>query len=223
MRLTDVVWHRQDEVILARDATQASSPVAAGADISIAAIASAGLGVLPEVLPGAASQEVFANRLRKGHVCFLARAGGEVVHYTWLGFGQWSFPDIGVQIPLSETEAYLYDGYTAPAWRGRRIYPATAAVLLRHAAAGGIGRVFARVARRNPAGIAGLERVGFRGIMGVTSVRLLGVLGIYRASSVDREDGVGLLISRGARMRPGLLMWNGRGQSGVRLNLPANV
>ena len=76
--------------------------------------------------------------------------------------------------------------------------------------------------RHNPAGIAGLQRVGFRGSMGVDSLRLFGVLGVYRAwGAADLEDGVGLLVSRRARMRPGLLVWNGYGRSGIRLNLPA--
>ncbi|MGH2404610.1 MAG: GNAT family N-acetyltransferase [bacterium] len=216
------LWHRQDEIILAFHTAAAIPSIAPGADVSISAATPDDHAATPEGLPPDASRRLFAERLLRGHVCFLARVGGEVVHYTWLGFGPWKFPDIGVEIPLSGAEAYLYDGYTMPRWRGRKIYPATAAVLLHHAQERGIRHVFARVARRNPAGIAGLERVGFRGTLGVTSMRLFGVLGIYRAwGDANLEDGVGLLVSRRARMRPGLLVWNGRGRSGFRLNLPA--
>lgn len=79
------------------------------------------LAEMPE-RPG--SEEAFRTRFRRGHVGIGAFDGDSIVAYTWCdlenfaGFGQGA-----ILRKLQSDEAYLYDAYTLPAYRGRGIVP----------------------------------------------------------------------------------------------------
>ena len=58
--------------------------------------------------------------VRAGNACFVAKVGSEVVARGLLGTGNLHFEDYC--IVLGDGEVYLTGGYTAEAWRGRRIH-----------------------------------------------------------------------------------------------------
>ncbi len=58
--------------------------------------------------------------VRAGNACFVAKVGSEVVGRGLLGTGNLHFEDYC--IVLGDGEVYLTGGYTAEAWRGRRIH-----------------------------------------------------------------------------------------------------
>ena len=60
-------------------------------------------------------------RLAEGHLCLGARRDGELIAFTWCCPETWSYCG---RLALLPNEAYLYDAYTALAFRGRGIAPA---------------------------------------------------------------------------------------------------
>ena len=58
--------------------------------------------------------------VRAGNACFVAKVGSDVVARGLLGTGNLHFEDYC--IGLADGEVYLTGGYTAQAWRGRRIH-----------------------------------------------------------------------------------------------------
>lgn len=63
------------------------------------------------------------RRWSRGHVCYLAAAGGKPVAYLWIAFDGWRAVDAEDAHPLPESAVFLYDAVTMAAWRGKSIYP----------------------------------------------------------------------------------------------------
>jgi len=63
----------------------------------------------------------FVERMNKGNTCYCAKHQGRIVAYTWIDFEECRL--IEHIFRLKEGEAYLYDMYTMPAFRGRNIAP----------------------------------------------------------------------------------------------------
>lgn len=66
-------------------------------------------------------ERTFIERFSKGDLCLGARRGDELVAFSWASLGLWSYWG---RLELNESEAYLYDAYTALPHRGRGIAPA---------------------------------------------------------------------------------------------------
>lgn len=61
------------------------------------------------------------GRFQRGWKCYVARAGGEIVHCTWLA-RSWA-ESIGHRfIIMKDDEAYTADAYTAKAWRSKGLH-----------------------------------------------------------------------------------------------------
>ncbi len=94
----------------------------------------------------------FLARLDAGMVCFVAKIDGRVVAYNWAMLR--SGEDDGDTIELGPGEIYTTDGFTAAAYRGRKIHTETLAYMLRAAQAEGyldaytLASVFKRRARK---------------------------------------------------------------------------
>jgi len=59
------------------------------------------------------------ERFDNGDLCLAAWVDGEIVAFTWADLKVFSFKTY--RFPLQENEAYLYDAYTSPQFRGKRI------------------------------------------------------------------------------------------------------
>lgn len=114
-------------------------------------------------------------RLRAGQTCAVVRAGGAVVGYCWSTTAPASVEEVRCRVVPAADEVYLYDAYTAPAWRGRRLFPAMLAALLDAARAQGRRRALIFVLASNRASRRAIERAGFRRFLAVTRVEVLGV------------------------------------------------
>jgi GNAT superfamily N-acetyltransferase len=105
-------------------------------------------------------REKFVARLDAGIVCFVAKIDGRIVAYNWAMFR--SGEDDGDTIVLGPGELYTTDGFTAPAYRGRKIHTETLAYILQTAQAEGyldaytLASVFKRRARKTH------DRLGWR-------------------------------------------------------------
>jgi GNAT superfamily N-acetyltransferase len=67
------------------------------------------------------SEEKLLARFNDGQKCFGAKYQGKIVSFTWSNFG--SCHDLLYKFPLRDDEAYLYDAFTLPSFRGKGIAP----------------------------------------------------------------------------------------------------
>jgi len=76
------------------------------------------------------TEEQIRARLNKGHQCIVLKNGGTVAGYTWADFSELS--DAACDYELSPGQAYLYDAYIAPKFRGRGLAPYMRVEAYRH-------------------------------------------------------------------------------------------
>jgi ribosomal protein S18 acetylase RimI-like enzyme len=67
------------------------------------------------------TEEQIQARLDKGHLCILVRNGERIAGYTWADFDEVN--DAACDYELRPGEAYLYDAFIAPEFRGRSLAP----------------------------------------------------------------------------------------------------
>ncbi len=87
--------------------------------------------------------EQIADRFRRGNIAVGAFDGDELVAYTWCNLDH--IGGIGQKSPqryLTEEEAYLYDAYTLPAYRGHALVPHLRTELYRILQAEGRRRIY---------------------------------------------------------------------------------
>ena len=65
--------------------------------------------------------ESFQSRLDARHVCIVVKDAGRVVGFTWAN--PQDVHDSSCDFPLASGQAYLYDAYVAPAYRGKGLAP----------------------------------------------------------------------------------------------------
>jgi GNAT superfamily N-acetyltransferase len=73
-------------------------------------------------IPGRSiSEEVLATRLKEGKKCYGIRYQGQLAAFTWVDLKEFGMS--GKRVLLKENEAYLFDAYTLPAFRGKGLAP----------------------------------------------------------------------------------------------------
>jgi hypothetical protein len=63
------------------------------------------------------------ERMRLGHIPWLARVSAEPVAWGWNATRQFAIGELGIARALPPRTRYLWDFVTVPEWRGRGIYP----------------------------------------------------------------------------------------------------
>jgi len=136
-----------------------------------------------ELLPAAAVEDYLAfrpdarrdrilPRWAAGNLCFVARHEGRIVACGW-GTAAAAWTDyLQCAIELAPGDAYLYDGYTLPEWRGRGIFQALCAEELRALQRAGHRRAIRATAVHNAVALHVHTRGGFRPIGSVVRYRL---------------------------------------------------
>lgn len=81
------------------------------------------------------TEERLRTRLAKGHLCVVLKHEGQIAGYTWADLDRVS--DYACTFPLGADEAYLYDAYIAPKFRGRSLAPYLRAESYKHLHAAG--------------------------------------------------------------------------------------
>ncbi len=64
----------------------------------------------------------YKKLLDQGKKCFGVKFNGQLAAFTWVNIEKCNF--IGDPFPLKKNEAYLFDAYTFPAFRGKGLAPA---------------------------------------------------------------------------------------------------
>ncbi len=66
-------------------------------------------------------EEALIKRLKEGKRCFGIKCRGQIAAFTWVNFKECGMS--ASRSLLNENEAYLYDAYTLPAFRGKGLAP----------------------------------------------------------------------------------------------------
>lgn len=110
---------------------------------------------------GAAAIEEFNQRLSSGRRCYTAWVGSQLAGYGWVSFGGEDVGELGIHLQLQPCEAYVWDCYTLPAFRGKRIYPALLVWILHVLSNEGLCWAWIGADRDNLPSQQGIDRAGF--------------------------------------------------------------
>jgi GNAT superfamily N-acetyltransferase len=108
------------------------------------------------------------RRLEAGHRCFVARHGGRLVHTCWVATGSAWIEYLATEISLTPDEAYSYDSFAAPGFRGQNLSPSQLKQMLHYLRDNGYRRSVGVVMPENARGRRAAEKLGYRtfGVMG---------------------------------------------------------
>lgn len=106
------------------------------------------------------------KRLAAGDKCFIARRDAKIVGACWSATGRAWSAYLARWIALAPDEAYAYDSFTAPEWRGQGIFPALTREMHEFYRASGIRRIIRFTVPENRASMS--SAIGYRtvGMMG---------------------------------------------------------
>ena len=76
------------------------------------------------------TEQIVRSRLARGDLCIVLKRGSELAGYTWADLQRVS--DAACNFPLDRDEAYLYDAFIAPQFRGRSLAPYMRAECYKH-------------------------------------------------------------------------------------------
>ena len=112
------------------------------------------------------------RRLANGHLCFVARYEGGIVSAAWLATGQAWVDYLSREIRLASDEAYLYESFTAPGFRGQNIPALRAAYETRYFRDAGYRRLVAIIMPENKPALRHAEKAGWQpcGVMGYVKI-----------------------------------------------------
>lgn len=103
------------------------------------------------------------RRLHEGHRPYVAWVNDQPVAYGWVATQTAHVGELDITITLSQTDRYLWDFATLPAWRGRGIYPRLLqAILVKERATA--QRFWIIAAPENHASSTGISKAGFTSI-----------------------------------------------------------
>lgn len=114
------------------------------------------------------------RRFERGDKCFVARDNGRIVSARWSATGSAQCDYLSRVVPLADDEVYIYDAFTLPEYRGRKIFPALTSEMHRYYKKEGKRRSLCFTAPENlPAMLAdtGYRRIGMIGYVGLGPLR----------------------------------------------------
>jgi len=138
------------------------------------------------------------RRIHEGQACVVARHGGDVMAYCWLTWRPEWVAEIDRFVVPGPDEAYLYEAFTQPTWRGRGLFSAMLFRLLAYARAQGRRRALIFVLTDNRASRRAIERTGFELFQTVSTIEVFALrrlwfhgprTGRVRVRLVARADG----------------------------------
>lgn len=178
---------------------------AASKDAPIPAVTPRIPAVLNEVHVQAAAPLAFAmglpdsdavrKRLSTGRRCFAAWVGDEVAAYGWLSHSRECIGELERELNMQPDEVYIWDCATLPKYRQQRLYSALLDCMAHKMREEGVRRVWVGTALANRPSMQGFANAGFREVVRLTYVRLLGLYLVWMTAS----DGVSAEVAAAAR------------------------
>lgn len=173
-------WAYERGTLWAMELVDAPSPAPASSPAGV---------TFDEVLPGDAAPlaavmglpdpQAVSERFAHGRRCFVARIAGAIAAYGWASTGTERIGELERTIRMLPGEVYIWDCATLPAFRRRGLYGA----LLRHMVSvlrgEGARRLWIGASRDNAPSIRGFRSAGFRPVIRLVYLRVLGVRRIW--------------------------------------------
>lgn len=100
-------------------------------------------------------------RLETGKRCYAAWVEGKPAAYGWVSFNEEFVGEMSLHLRLLPGEAYIWDCFTLPAFRGRRMYSALLAYILGELRSEKYSRAWIGADLDNTASQRGIARAGF--------------------------------------------------------------
>lgn len=101
------------------------------------------------------------ERFARGQICFAWRRGLELLSYVWVSSSPEAVEELVQKVRPHRDEIYLFDALTAAEFRGRGLYAALLAAVLRHYEHRGVKRALIFSTRENIGSRKGIRRAGF--------------------------------------------------------------
>lgn len=163
--LGETVYRRV--VVMERPLDEPVAEIAARLPVVVSLLRESEVDDYIEFRAGADPSEL-RRRLEDGQLCFVVRHEGRIVHSTWVATGRAWIDYLSREMRLLPDEVYVYEAFTAPAFRGQQISPARAVHLVRHFQEAGYRRLVALIVPENKQAFRAAQRTGYKpcGLMG---------------------------------------------------------
>lgn len=127
------------------------------------------------------------ERIRKGHLCFIADMNSEIVHLKWVTFDHAYVSELKRKIHLDSNSAYINSSYTVPDYRGFGLDPEVTMKVFDYSYKKGIKKVYILVSHNNHSSLRVVQKLGYRK-MG--EIRLIQVLSFrkYTIEGATEKD-----------------------------------
>lgn len=167
--LGETVYRRM--VLLERPLSDPIPSATAGVPVEISLLKPSQVDEYVAFHHGIAASEV-RNRLDHGGKCFIARHEGSIVNACWTAVGSVWIDYLETSIQLASDEAYVYNNYTGPRFRGRNIPAVRAVEMLHHFRHLGYRRLVAVVVPENKPAFRSPDKAGYRqiGVIGCLKI-----------------------------------------------------
>jgi SAM-dependent methyltransferase/GNAT superfamily N-acetyltransferase len=130
-----------------------------GGELSLRPATTADIPLLLRASDGSRSAADLERRFALGHLCFLALdRSGEAAHSRWVSTDRSEIPELEMDIVLAPGEAYFYDGYTRPDFRGRGVDGVMRCFIFRWLRSAGFRTVYSYVRGDNPVALRAARR-----------------------------------------------------------------
>jgi GNAT superfamily N-acetyltransferase len=113
------------------------------------------------------------QRFASGRHCYVGRVEDRLATYGWITFDEEGIGELGLNIRLQASEAYIWDCATLPAYRGQRLYPALLAYMLSELQSEGLHRIWIGTDADNLPSQSGVALVGCQPVVDVVMTRVL--------------------------------------------------
>jgi GNAT superfamily N-acetyltransferase len=109
-------------------------------------------------------QATVLQRFEDERHCYIGRIEGRLVTYGWVTFDKEDIGELGLRIRLKAGEAYTWNCFTLPAYRGQRLYPALLSHIVSELHNQGLHRIWIGTDTDNLPSQSGIVLAGFQPI-----------------------------------------------------------
>src|SRR5262245_39364207 len=107
------------------------------------------------------SSQPFRQRLANHRRCFVAKVEDQIAAYGWVTQGVEYVGELERHFNCRADEAYVWDCFTFPAWRGQHLYSALLNHIVYRLHGEGVQSVWIGASRQNQPSIRGIVNAGF--------------------------------------------------------------
>lgn len=143
-----------------------------------------------------------AQRLARGAHCLGLRRDYELASTGWVSTRSAWVGEIGCWLTPSRGEAYVWDFWTQPRFRGNGLYLALLRESVHRLGEAGIERIWIGAEWQNWRSILGIAHAGFRPIGAVVAVRFVGLGFRYLIANPDVADPIARSLRDALRAQP---------------------